>query len=100
MRCLVSVVRASGRLPALHFHHALTGICPPAVAPSSLVEERVPASVRAGCESPARRGEGRLGKQPHFGLRERHEEDEQQSTSCTLQVLEFAKGLKEAGDGP
>lgn len=85
-RCLVSAVRALGRLPSLHFRHTLTGICPQVVAPSPLVEQRVPAYVWAGCEAPARHGEGRLGKQPCFGLGERQEENELQSPSHTLQV--------------
>ena len=67
-RCLVSVMRALGQLPALHFHHTLTGICPQVVDPSPLGEQRVLAYMWAGCEAPARRGEGRLDKRPRVGL--------------------------------
>lgn len=82
------------------FHHILTRICSQVMAPSPLVEQKVPAYVWAGRKAPAQCGEGRLGKRPCFGLVERWEENELQSPSSTLQVLQFAKGLKEAGDGP
>lgn len=86
-QCLVSAVRALGRLPALRFHHTLPGIYPWGrhSQPSGRAEGPC---LRVGWvrgSSPARGGQ---------------EENEQQSPSCTLRVLEFAKGLKEAGGGP
>lgn len=57
------------------FHHTLAGICPRVVAPSPPVEQKVLAYMWAGCEAPAQCGDGRLGKQPHFGCGERQKEN-------------------------
>jgi len=96
----ISVVRALAWLPSLHFCHTLAGICPQVMAPSLPIEQKVSAHLWAGCEGPAQHGEGRLGKWPHFGLGEGQAENELQSPPHTLQVLQFAKGLREAGGGP